>query len=170
VRQRDELADVDALVLPGGESTTMSRLLRVFALEDPLRERLAGGMPTLATCAGLILLSREVLDGRPDQVTLDAFDIVVRRNAYGRQVESFEADLDVEPLGIAPFRGVFIRAPRIEQTGDSVRVICRFDGHPVAVISGPHMGLAFHPEMTGDVRMHELFLQHARDALESSAA
>ena len=99
----------------------MSRLVRVFGLEQPLRERLAGGMPTLATCAGLILLSREVLDGRPDQVTLDAFDIVVRRNAYGRQVDSFEADLDVEPLGIAPFRGVFIRAPRIEQTGEGRR-------------------------------------------------
>jgi len=170
VRQRDELAEVDALVLPGGESTTMSRLLRVFGLEEPLRERLAGGMPTLATCAGLILLSREVLDGRPDQVTLDAFDIVVRRNAYGRQVESFEADLEVEPLGIAPFRGVFIRAPRIEQTGDSVRVIAEFDGNPVAIMSGPHMGLVFHPEMTGDVRLHQLFLEHAHKALESSAA
>jgi 5'-phosphate synthase pdxT subunit len=161
---------VDALVLPGGESTTMSRLLRVFGLEEPLRERLAGGMPTLATCAGLILLSREVLDGRPDQVTLDAVDIVVRRNAYGRQVESFEADLEVEPLGIAPFRGVFIRAPRIEQIGDSVRVIAEFEGNPVAIMSGPHKGLVFHPEMTGDVRLHQLFLEHAQDALESSAA
>jgi 5'-phosphate synthase pdxT subunit len=170
VRQRDELAEVDALVLPGGESTTMSRLLRVFGLEEPLRERLASGMPTLATCAGLILLSREVLDGRPDQVALDAFDIVVRRNAYGRQVESFEADLEVEPLGIAPFRGVFIRAPRIEQTGVGVRVIAEFDGNPVAILSGPHMGLVFHPEMTGDVRLHQLFLQHAQEALESSAA
>ena len=170
VRGAQELASVDALVLPGGESTTMSRLLRVFELEEPLRARLRDGMPTLSTCAGLILLSREVVDGRPDQVTFGALDIVTRRNAYGRQVDSFEADLEVEPLGIAPFRGVFIRAPRIESLGEDVQVIAAFDGEPVAVEQGPHVGLSFHPEMTEDVRMHRYFVERVEAALARSAA
>lgn len=165
-----DLALVDALVLPGGESTTMSRLIRVFHLEVPLRRRLCEGMPTMSTCAGLILLSRTVLDGRPDQLTFAALDLEVRRNAYGRQRESFEANLDVEPLGIAPFRAVFIRAPRIETIGQDVQVIASFDGKPVAVCQGPHLALGFHPEMTGDLRMHQLFLRRAEEALEVNAA
>lgn len=170
VRMRQELNAVDALVLPGGESTTMSRLLRVFGLEQPLRERLGGGMPTMSTCAGLILTSRRVLDGRPDQLTLDVFDTAVRRNAYGRQVESFECDLAIEPLGIAPFRGVFIRAPHIETVGEGVQVLAKLDDKPVAIAQGPHLGLAFHPEMTDDLRLHSLFIERAEEALETSAA
>jgi 5'-phosphate synthase pdxT subunit len=170
VRTPADLEGVDALVLPGGESTTMSRLLQVFGLEAPLRERLATGMPTLSTCAGLILLSREVLDGRPDQLALGALDLSVRRNGYGRQVDSFEADLAVAPLGVAPFRAVFIRAPLIESAGAGVEVIATFGDNAVAVAQGPHLGLCFHPEMTDDPRLHQLFLERATSALEASAA
>jgi pyridoxal 5'-phosphate synthase pdxT subunit len=170
VRTSAELERVDALVLPGGESTTMSRLLHVVGMEAPLRERLAAGMPTLSTCAGLILLSREVLDGRPDQLALGALDVSVRRNGYGRQVESFETDLSVAPLGVAPFRAVFIRAPLIESVGPDVEVIASFDDNPVAIAQGPHLGLCFHPEMTEDPRLHQLFLERAAAALEVSAA
>jgi 5'-phosphate synthase pdxT subunit len=170
VRLAEELDGLDALVLPGGESTTMGRLLRVFGLASPLRDRIDAGMPCMATCAGLILLSREVLDGRPDQLTLGALDIVTRRNAYGRQVDSFEADLAVEPLGVAPFRGVFIRAPRIESVGPAARVIASLDGNPVAVTQGAHLGLGFHPEMTDDGRLHQLFVDQVAAAMETSAA
>ncbi|MGA7987755.1 MAG: pyridoxal 5'-phosphate synthase glutaminase subunit PdxT [Candidatus Dormiibacterota bacterium] len=170
VRTAEDLDAVDALVLPGGESTTMSRLLQVFGLEGPLKERLAAGMPTLSTCAGLILMSREVLDGRPDQISLGVLDITVRRNGYGRQVESFEADLAVEPLGLVPFRAVFIRAPLIEATGPQAEVIATFGENAVAVAQGPHLGLCFHPEMTDDPRLHQLFLERATAALEVSAA
>jgi pyridoxal 5'-phosphate synthase pdxT subunit len=170
VRTPGDLEGVDALVLPGGESTTMSRLLQVFGLEVPLRERLAAGLPTLSTCAGLILLSREVLDGRPDQLALGALDVSVRRNGYGRQVDSFEADLAVAPLGVAPFHAVFIRAPLIESTGAGVEVIASFGNNAVAVAQGPHLGLCFHPEMTGDPRLHQLFLERAVAALEVTAA
>jgi pyridoxal 5'-phosphate synthase pdxT subunit len=170
VRTPADLERVDALVIPGGESTTMSRLLHVFGLEGPLRERLAAGMPTLSTCAGLILLSREVLDGRPDQLALGVLDVSVRRNGYGRQVESFEADLAVAPLGVAPFRAVFIRAPLIESTGPDAEVIASFGDNPVAIAQGPHLGLCFHPEMTEDPRLHQLFLERAAAALEVSAA
>jgi pyridoxal 5'-phosphate synthase pdxT subunit len=170
VRTAAELDAVDALVLPGGESTTMSRLLQVFRLEAPLRERLEAGMPTLSTCAGLILMSREVLDGRPDQISLGVLDVTVRRNGYGRQVESFETDVPVKPLGVAPFRAVFIRAPLIVATGPDAEVIATFDENPVAVVQGPHLGLCFHPEMTDDPRLHQLFLERATAALEVSAA
>jgi 5'-phosphate synthase pdxT subunit len=170
VRLPEELAAVDALILPGGESTTMGRLLRVFGLEQPLRDRLAAGMPTMSTCAGLILLSRAVLDGRPDQLAIGTLDIVTRRNAYGRQVASFEADLHIEPLGVAPFRAVFIRAPGIEEVGPDVRVIATVDGNTVAVTQGPHLGLGFHPEMTDDLRLHQYFLQQVEEAAEASVA
>jgi 5'-phosphate synthase pdxT subunit len=170
VRTVAELESVDALVLPGGESTTMSRLLQVFDLEMPLRERLAGGMPTLSTCAGLILMSREVLDGRPDQISLGILDVSVRRNGYGRQVESFEADVAVAPLGVAPFHAVFIRAPLIEHAGANSEVIASFGGNPVAVAQGPHIGLCFHPEMTDDARLHQLFLERAAASLEVDAS
>jgi pyridoxal 5'-phosphate synthase pdxT subunit len=170
VRTVAELDAVDALVLPGGESTTMSRLLQVFDLEMPLRERLTAGMPTLSTCAGLILMSREVLDGRPDQISFGALDVTVRRNGYGRQVESFEADLPVAALGVAPFRAVFIRAPLIERTGPDAEVVATFGENAVAVAQGPHLGLCFHPEMTDDPRLHQLFLERAAAALEANAA
>jgi 5'-phosphate synthase pdxT subunit len=148
----------------------MSRLLRVFDLERPLRDRLAAGMPTLSTCAGLILLSREILDGRPDQVPFGALDLRVRRNGYGRQVQSFEADIAIDPLGIVPFHAVFIRAPLIVSVGPDADVIASFGDNAVAVAQGPHLGLCFHPEMTDDPRLHQLFLDRAAAALEASAA
>jgi 5'-phosphate synthase pdxT subunit len=161
---------VDALAIPGGESTTMGKLLRAFDLEHSLRRRLAGGMPTLTTCAGLILLSRAITDGSPDQLATGTLDIAVRRNAWGSQVDSFEADLVVGRLGDLPFRGVFIRAPRIEEVGAGVEVIARLGDEPVAVRQGLHIGLTFHPEMTGDDRIHRLFLEQLEAARGESAA
>lgn len=159
VRTPDELDAVDGLVLPGGESTTMSRLIRVFGLEEPLRRRLDEGMPTLSTCAGTILLSRRILDGRGDELALGALDVDTRRNAYGRQVDSFEADLAVPAVGAPAFRAVFIRAPVIESPGDAVEVLASHDGRPVAVRQGSHLALTFHPELTGDGRLHHLFAE-----------
>jgi 5'-phosphate synthase pdxT subunit len=170
VRLPEQLDAVDALVLPGGESTTFGRLLRVFGLLEPLRRRLNAGMPTLSTCAGLILLSRAVLDGHREQVALGALDVAVRRNAFGRQVDSFEADVRIDALGVAPFPGVFIRAPQIDSVGPSARVIASLRDTPVAVEQGPHLGLCFHPEMTADPRVHELFLHRVREHLQASAA
>jgi pyridoxal 5'-phosphate synthase pdxT subunit len=148
----------------------MGKLLRAFALEEPLRRRLAAGLPTLTTCAGLILLSRSIVDGRADQVSTGTLDIAVRRNAWGSQVDSFEADLKFPDLGDLPFPGVFIRAPRIEEAGDGVEVLARLDDEPVAVRQGPHIGLTFHPEMTGDDRIHRLFLEQLATARGESAA
>ena len=148
----------------------MSKLLCAFDLEEPLRRRLAEGMPTLTTCAGLILLSRTIVDGRPDQVATATLDIAVRRNAWGSQVDSFEADLRLEQLGDLPFRGVFIRAPRIEEVGAEVDVLARLGDEPVAVRQGVHMGLTFHPEMTGDDRIHRLFLDNVEAGRGESAA
>jgi pyridoxal 5'-phosphate synthase pdxT subunit len=148
----------------------MGKLLAAFALEEPLRRRLAAGLPTLTTCAGLILLSRSIVDGRADQVSTGTLDIAVRRNAWGSQVDSFEADLKFPDLGDLPFRGVFIRAPRIEEAGDGVEVLARLDDEPVAVRQGPHIGLTFHPEMTGDDRIHRLFLEQLATARGESAA
>jgi len=159
VRLPDELARVDALAVPGGESTTISRLVRLFGLEEPLRRRLDSGMPCLGTCAGLILLSGSIVDGRPDQLSLGALAVEVRRNAYGRQLASFEADLTIPVLGGGTFPGVFIRAPRIQTLAAGVEVLASHEGEPVAIAQGAHLGLAFHPELSGDDRLHELFLQ-----------
>lgn len=161
---------MDALAIPGGESTTMGKLLRGFQLEETVRRRLADGLPTLTTCAGLILLSRAIADGRPDQVATGTLDIAVRRNAWGSQLDSFEADLTIAQLGDIPFRGVFIRAPRIEDVGAGVEVLSRLGDEPVAVRQGVHIGLTFHPEMTGDDRIHRLFLEQVDAALGESAA
>ncbi len=157
VRTPAQLDDADALVVPGGESTTMSKLLDSSGLADPLRERLALGLPTFGTCAGMIVLARSVLDGRPDQRSYDGIDLTVRRNAFGRQIDSFEADLDVVGLD-APFHAVFIRAPFVEEAGEGVEVLARVDGHPVLCRQGPVLVAAFHPELTADRRLHELFL------------
>jgi 5'-phosphate synthase pdxT subunit len=155
-----ELQGVDALVLPGGESTTMSMLLDSSGLREPLAERLASGMPALGTCAGMILLASEVLDGRPDQRSFDAIDLTVRRNGFGRQVDSFEADLAVAGLpDDEPFHAVFIRAPVVERVGQGVEVLARVDGQPVVCRSGATFVSAFHPELTPDARLHELFLR-----------
>jgi 5'-phosphate synthase pdxT subunit len=158
VRTPEQLGAVDALILPGGESTTMSKLLDTSALRAPVADLLAGGLPVLGTCAGMILLAREVVDGRPDQVSFGAVDIAVRRNAYGRQRDSFEAALDVEGLTGGPFPGVFIRAPRIESAGTAVQVLARYDGHAVLARQGRVWVASFHPELSGDLRLHERFL------------
>ena len=159
VRAPTDLTDVDALVLPGGESTTMSLLLRSSGLGEALAERISDGLPVLGTCAGMILLASEVLDGRPDQTSFGAIDISVRRNAFGRQVDSFEADLAVEGIGEPPFPAVFIRAPVVERVGAGVEVLARVADRPVLCRQGPVLAAAFHPELSGDRRLHELFLK-----------
>lgn len=158
VRRPAELDDVDALVIPGGESTTMSMLLERGGLFEPVAARLAAGMPALGTCAGMILLASDVLDGRPDQRWFGSIDLTVLRNGYGRQVDSFEADLEVRDLGGAPFRAVFIRAPVVDDAGPDVEVLASVDGHPVLCRQGVVMASAFHPELTDDRRIHRLFL------------
>ena len=165
VRGVDGLSGVDALVLPGGESTTMSLLLQSSGLFAPIAERLRDGMPAFGTCAGMILLATRVLDGRDDQVSFGAIDIAVRRNAFGRQVDSFETLLDVPALGAGadPFDAVFIRAPFVESVGDGVDVLAAVDGHPVLCKQGQVLAAAFHPELSaGDLRVHQLFLDHVR--------
>ncbi|MBU2697101.1 MULTISPECIES: pyridoxal 5'-phosphate synthase glutaminase subunit PdxT [Pimelobacter] len=157
VRRPAELARCDGLVLPGGESTTMSKLARTFELLEPLRERISGGMPTFGTCAGMILLADRIEGGTADQETIGGLDVTVRRNAFGRQVDSFEADLPFEGLD-APVHAVFIRAPWVEATGPSVEVLARAQGHPVAVRQGHLMATSFHPEVEGDGRVHRLFV------------
>jgi 5'-phosphate synthase pdxT subunit len=169
VRTAEDLAEVDGLGLPGGESTTMSRLIRAFGLEAPLRHRLAAGMPTFSTCAGTILLSREIQDGVPDQLALGVLDLRTRRNGYGRQVQSFECDLDIACLGDPAFRAVFIRAPVIESCGRGVEVLATHDQKPVAVRQGAHVSFTFHPEMTGDLRLHRLFTESLAAARDSAA-
>jgi 5'-phosphate synthase pdxT subunit len=159
VRTAADLADVDAVVLPGGESTTMSMLLETSGLFEPLAERLAGGMPALGTCAGMILLGTEILGGRPDQRCFGAVDIAVRRNAFGRQVDSFEADLAVDGLPGEPYRAVFIRAPFVERVGAAVEVLATVDGHPVLCRQGAVTVAAFHPELTDDLRLHQRFIE-----------
>ncbi len=160
VRRRAELESVDALVLPGGESTTISLLLREFGLLEPLRVRLADGMPAYGSCAGMILLASEILDaGEPgrEACALGAIDMTVRRNAFGRQVDSFEADVEFQGLD-GPAHAVFIRAPWVERVGSAVEVLARAEAHIVAVRQGPMLATAFHPEVTGDRRVHRLFV------------
>ena len=159
VRTREDLGGVGALVLPGGESTTMSQLLDSSGLREPIARMLAEEVPVLGTCAGAILLAREVLDGRPDQQGFRLLDVTIRRNAYGRQRDSFEAALGVPSLGGAPFPGVFIRAPRIEAAGPTVEVLGTHDGHPVLVRQGQVWASTFHPELSGDLRLHQAFLE-----------
>jgi 5'-phosphate synthase pdxT subunit len=161
VRTPQQLADVDALVLPGGESTTMSMLLESSGLYDPVAERLAAGMPAFGTCAGMILLGSEIIDGRADQRCFGAVDIAVRRNAFGRQVDSFETELAVDGLD-RPFHATFIRAPFVEHAGSGVEVLARVDGHPVLCRQGATLVAAFHPELGDDARLHELFTEHLR--------
>ena len=167
LRRESELDAVDAVVIPGGESTTMSRLLRVFDLLDPLRSRLAAGMPAYGSCAGMILLASEVLDTRPDAEHLDALDITVRRNAFGRQVDSFEENLDMTGIEGGPVRAVFIRAPWVERTGPGVEVLATVPtgpaaGRAVAVRQGAVFATSFHPEVGGDLRVHRLFVDAVR--------
>jgi pyridoxal 5'-phosphate synthase pdxT subunit len=158
VRDAADLTGVDALVLPGGESSTMSMLLDSAGLFDPVGERLDDGMPALGTCAGMILLGREILDGRPDQRCFGAVDVAVRRNAFGRQVDSFEVDLHIAGIDGGTVPAVFIRAPFVERAGDAVDVLAEVDGHPVVCRQGRVLVTAFHPELSDDLRLHRLFL------------
>ncbi|MGR6521255.1 pyridoxal 5'-phosphate synthase glutaminase subunit PdxT [Rhodococcus erythropolis] len=169
VRRPEELDKVDGIVIPGGESTTMSRLLQVFELLDPLRERLRGGLPAYGSCAGMILLASEVLDTRPDAEHLGAIDMTVRRNAFGRQVDSFESDLEFEGIIGDPIRAVFIRAPWVERVGPGVEVLAQVPaaageaaGRIVAVRQGSVIATSFHPEVTGDRRVHEMLVDLVR--------
>ncbi|HEX2705465.1 MAG TPA: pyridoxal 5'-phosphate synthase glutaminase subunit PdxT [Candidatus Lustribacter sp.] len=162
VRRPRELDQVDALVIPGGESTTMDKLVRAFGLDEPLRRRIAEGMPVYGSCAGMIMLADRIADARPDQHCLGGLDITVRRNAFGRQVDSFEEDLDFTGLA-HPVHAVFIRAPWVEQFGAAVEVLARIEAGPaagriVAVRQGALLATSFHPEVTGDTRVHAEFL------------
>tara|TARA_Y100000310_G_scaffold53316_1_gene48926 strand:- start:69 stop:653 length:585 start_codon:yes stop_codon:yes gene_type:complete len=160
VRRAHELAEVDALVMPGGESTTMSMLLDIAELSEPLAGRLADGMPVFGTCAGMILLAVEVLDGRSDQRSMGAIDLDVRRNGYGRQVDSFETELAVEGFDDT-FHGVFIRSPVVERIGPDVEVLAEVEGRPVLCRQDNVLVASFHPELAGDVRIHRRFLEAA---------
>lgn len=165
VKRPEELARVAGLVIPGGESSVMDKLSRLFGLAEPLREAIAGGLPVYGTCAGLIMLADTVRDAIEGQQTLGGFDIVVRRNAFGSQLDSFETDLDVPAFGDPPVHAVFIRAPVVESVGRRATALATLpDGRVVAVEQGPLLGTSFHPEMTGDTRFHERFLATVRSA------
>ena len=173
VRRPEELDGVDALVIPGGESTTMSKLAIEFGLLDPIRERVRGGMPAYGSCAGMIMLATEVLDGRPDQRGFGGVDMTVRRNAFGRQVDSFETDLEIDGVpdsATDPVHAVFIRAPWVDEVGPAATALARVESGPaagriVAVRQGSLLATSFHPEVTGDTRVHRLFVEIVRDAL-----
>ncbi|MEU7868550.1 pyridoxal 5'-phosphate synthase glutaminase subunit PdxT [Dactylosporangium sp. NPDC049140] len=169
VRRPDELDSVDALIIPGGESTTMSKLAVEFGLLEPLRKRIAGGMPVYGSCAGMIMLASTILDGRADQVPFGGIDMTVRRNAFGRQVDSFEGSVDISGIDGGPFHAVFIRAPWVESVEDSVEVLGRVNDGPgagriVAVRQQHLLATAFHPELTGDLRVHRYFVEMVREA------
>jgi 5'-phosphate synthase pdxT subunit len=171
VRTALELTEVDALVIPGGESTTMSKLAVDFDLIKPLRARVKAGMPAYGSCAGMIMLADRIEGGRPDQQTIGGIDMVVRRNAFGRQVDSFEADLAMPGMGNAPMHAVFIRAPWVESVGDQVEVLGRVEGGPatgriVAVQQGNLLATSFHPELTGDSRVHRYFVELVNRSLK----
>lgn len=165
VRRAEEIAALDGLVIPGGESSVMDKLSRLFGLAEPLKAAIASGLPVYGTCAGLIMLADTVLDSINGQQSLGGFDVAVRRNAFGSQVDSFETDLDVPVLGDVPVHAVFIRAPVVESVGAGVRVLASLDdGRMVAVEQGNLLGTSFHPEVTGETRFHEYFLDKVRSA------
>jgi 5'-phosphate synthase pdxT subunit len=162
VRRPEELAEVDGLVIPGGESTTMSKLASLFGMLEPLRERVRNGMPVYGTCAGMILLADKILDPRSSQETVGGIDMIVRRNAFGRQNESFEAAVEVAGIEGGPVEGVFIRAPWVESVGAQAEVVAEHGGHIVAVRQGNALATSFHPELTGDHRVHARFVDMVR--------
>ncbi|MGW1298012.1 pyridoxal 5'-phosphate synthase glutaminase subunit PdxT [Streptomyces sp. NPDC002533] len=162
VRRPEELAEVDGLVIPGGESTTMSKLAVLFGMMEPLRERVRAGMPVYGTCAGMIMLAEKILDPRSGQETVGGIDMIVRRNAFGRQNESFEAAVEVAGIDGGPVEGVFIRAPWVESVGAEAEVIAEHGGHIVAVRQRNALATSFHPELTGDHRVHALFVDMVR--------
>jgi 5'-phosphate synthase pdxT subunit len=167
VRRPTDLDQVDALVLPGGESTTIAQLAEVFGIFDLIKDRIALGMPVYGSCAGMILLADEILDAKQGQKSFGGLDITVRRNAFGRQVDSFESDIPFSDGSSDLIRAVFIRAPWVERTGDGVQILASVDTHPVAVRSHRLFATSFHPELTGDHRIHRYFIEEvARPALE----
>jgi 5'-phosphate synthase pdxT subunit len=166
VRRPAELEGLDGIVLPGGESTTMGKLLTTFELLEPLRQALTAGLPAYGSCAGMILLADRVLDGTADQVVLGGLDVTVRRNAFGRQVDSFEGDLDFAGVDGEPMHAVFIRAPWVEAAGPEVEVLARAADRIVAVRQGQLLATSFHPELTGDPRVHQLFVSMVRERVQ----
>jgi 5'-phosphate synthase pdxT subunit len=173
VRRPGELDDVDGLIIPGGESTTMSKLAVEFGMADPVRKRIAEGMPAYGSCAGMIMLAAEVLDGRPDQQSFAGIEMTVRRNAFGRQVDSFEAAVPIDGVDGPPFHAVFIRAPWVERVGPGVEVLGTVADGPaagriVAVRQGQLLATAFHPELTGDLRVHQLFVELVRSRVATA--
>ena len=159
LRLPGQLEGLEGLIIPGGESTAIGKLMDTYGFYGPVEEAAAAGMAVWGTCAGAVLIAREVLDGVPGQKALGLMDVVVRRNAYGRQVDSFESDLSIRHLGHEPYRGVFIRAPWIESPGPGVEVLAEHEGHIVAAQEGRALATAFHPELTGDLRMHRFFIE-----------
>ena len=159
VRRPDEVSHVDAMVIPGGESTTIAQLARIFGLFDVMRERISKGMPVYGSCAGMILLADEILDAKAGQETFGGLDITVRRNAFGRQVDSFESDISFRDGSTDLIRAVFIRAPWVERVGVGIEVLAEVDSHPVAVRSASVLATSFHPELTGDHRIHRYFIE-----------
>jgi 5'-phosphate synthase pdxT subunit len=167
VRRALEIEKIDALVLPGGESTTIAQLADVFGIYQLIKDRIAGGMPVYGSCAGMILLAQEILDAKVGQKSFGGLDITVRRNAFGRQVDSFESDIDFSDGSNDPIRAVFIRAPWVEKVGDSIKILASVNSHPVAVRSETALATSFHPELTGDNRIHRYFIEQvARPVLE----
>lgn len=165
VKSVSDLAEVAGLVIPGGESSVIDKLSRIFEVRDAIRARIANGMPVYGTCAGLIMLANELVDGIAGQQTFGGFDATVRRNAFGTQLDSFETDLDIPALGDPPVHAVFIRAPVVERVGPGVEVLARVDdGRIVAIEQGPLLGTSFHPEVAGEHRFHERFLERVRNA------
>ncbi|WP_433207827.1 pyridoxal 5'-phosphate synthase glutaminase subunit PdxT [Dactylosporangium sp. CS-047395] len=169
VRRPEELDDLDGLIIPGGESTTMSKLAVEFGLLEPLRKRIAGGLPVYGSCAGMIMLASTILDGRADQVPFGGIDMTVRRNAFGRQVDSFEGSVDISGIDGGAFHAVFIRAPWVEEVSDAVEVLGRVNDGPaagriVAVRQEHLLATSFHPELTGDLRVHRYFVEMVREA------
>ncbi|HEX5095353.1 MAG TPA: pyridoxal 5'-phosphate synthase glutaminase subunit PdxT [Acidimicrobiia bacterium] len=158
VKRPEHLAGIDAIFLPGGESTTIDKLLDSSGLRTPLTQQLRDGLPAFATCAGLIVCATDIVDGRPDQLPIGVLDVTVRRNGYGRQNESFEAPLDVRDLPGGAFPGVFIRAPLVERTGSTVEVLAEHEGVPVLGRQGVVWFASFHPELANDLRLHQMFL------------
>jgi 5'-phosphate synthase pdxT subunit len=167
VRRESELAEVDALILPGGESTTIAQLSEIFGIYEPIKQRIVAGMPVYGSCAGMILLADSILDAKQGQKTFGGLDITVRRNAFGRQVDSFETDISFDDGSSDLIKAVFIRAPWVEKVGARVQVLASVDSHPVAVRSKTLLATSFHPELTADHRIHRYFIEEvAKPALE----
>lgn len=163
VRTTEELAKVDGLVIPGGESTVMDKICRTFGLFDPLQTRVSQGMPVYGSCAGMIMLAQKILDGHQQQKTIGGIEMTVRRNAFGRQVDSFETDLAVQGLD-SPYRAIFIRAPWVESVSEKVEILAKYNDAIVAVRQENLLATSFHPEMTKDYRIHQLFIDMVRSS------